>query len=511
MNEPASSRVDAVLLLATCAAALAVGVFLLSLHRLGDRPILGPLGSLARLGILASAAAAMCAVALVVWRLRGAGPGERRQRRLTLLMGLATVTAVLLMGEAAVRLFSVRQAGGRVFLGTRLLPRRWVDEATRYLAFAAADEYLAYDDRLGWSLAPGRASRDGLYFSSAEGLRAPAAGDSVLAPDVRPGEAAPIRVALVGDSYTFGEDVTYEDTWGYQLERLLCPGVRVRNFGVPGYGLDQAVLRYERDVRPWRPRIVILAPIQHDILRSMTVYTFLAFPDWELPYSKPRFVLRDGDLVLVNSPTLPPRDVFAYRQVTDLPLLEYDVGYDLDEWQRRPWDASWLVRFLASRFPPLRSPAESPDSSMRESAVNRAVLWRFVDQVGADGAVAILARLPSPTELLDQPATRYKISRQLIDEVGDEAHVRHTDLSDALRTVDPARLRAATGRAWHYSPEANRVVAERFATMVREILRAEPSDPGPGAAVGSGGGLNGCAAGAAPARDRAPAPPRGRG
>jgi hypothetical protein len=472
MKEPARSPVDAVLLLATYAAALAVGLFLLSLHRLGDRPILGPLGSLARLGVLGAAVAGTWAVSLVLWRLRRPGEAERRSRILTLLMGVVTVAAVLLVCEVAVRVFSVRQADRRVFLGTKLLPRRWEDAAVHFPSLVRTEDFFAYDDRLGWRPAPGRSSANGLYFSSTEGLRSPRPGIPLLGTTAEPGHAAPYRVALLGDSYTFGEDVTYEQTWGYQLEQLLGPGVEVRNFGVPAYGVDQAVLRYERDARPWHPQVVILAPIQHDFLRTMTVYTFLAFPDWDYPFSKPRFVLRGRDLVLLNSPTMPPGAIFAHERVTDLPLIEYDVGYDPSEWRMRPWDRSYLVRFLASRFPPLRSPPESADSSMRESAVNRAVLRRFVDLVGADGAVAILARLPSPTELLDQPATRFKISRQLIDEVAEEAHVRHTDLSDALRVVDPAHLRATTGRAWHYSPEANRVVAERFAAMVREILGA---------------------------------------
>ena len=34
---------------------------------------------------------------------------------------------------------------------------------------------------------------------------------------------------------------------------------------------DQAYLRYLRDVRPWRPQVVILGLIDHDLRRSMAV------------------------------------------------------------------------------------------------------------------------------------------------------------------------------------------------------------------------------------------------
>ena len=67
------------------------------------------------------------------------------------------------------------------------------------------------------------------------------------------------RIALVGDSFTFGEDVTYEETWGYFLEKELGSQFQVLNFGVAGYGVDQSFLRYEKDVRKWKPKIVIFA------------------------------------------------------------------------------------------------------------------------------------------------------------------------------------------------------------------------------------------------------------
>jgi hypothetical protein len=460
--------IDPFLLTATYTAVLAAGLFLFSLNRLGDRPVLGPLVSLARLGLLGGAVAGVGGLAIVIWRLRRAGEAERRVRVLTLVMALVTVAAVLLVCEAAVRVFSVREAGRSVFLGTKLLPRRWEEAAAYYPDLVRTETYYIYDDRLGWRPGPGRTSANGLYFSSTEGLRSPRPGIPVLGTTTAPGQAAPFKVALVGDSYTFGEDVTYEQTWGAQLEQLLGPGAVVRNFGVPAFGVDQAVLRYERDVRPWHPQVVILAPIQHDFLRTMTVYTFLAFPDWEIPFSKPRFVLRGGKLVLLNSPTMTPGAIFGHARVTDLPLIAYDPGYDLDEWWSPVWYRSYLVRFLASRSPPLRNPPESADSSMRQSAVNRALLRRFVTETRADGAVPILARLPSTAEFAQEPG-RFKISRQLIGEVGDAMGVRHTDLTEALSALDPSRLRATTGLAWHYSPEANRVVAEHFAGIIRGL------------------------------------------
>ena len=56
------------------------------------------------------------------------------------------------------------------------------------------------------------------------------------------GEAA--FALAVGDSFTFGADVSDEETWPAALERET--GRRVVNAGVAGFGLDQTVLRAEQ-------------------------------------------------------------------------------------------------------------------------------------------------------------------------------------------------------------------------------------------------------------------------
>src|SRR5262249_11189712 len=110
--------------------------------------------------------------------------------------------------------------------------------------------YFVYDQELGWTVGADRRSRDGFYFSSAEGIRSARAG--VRFAD----KAARHRVALIGDSNAFSLEVPFEESWGYQLQRLLGDSVQVLNFGVNGYGVDQAYLRYRRDVRRWKAKVV---------------------------------------------------------------------------------------------------------------------------------------------------------------------------------------------------------------------------------------------------------------
>ena len=54
----------------------------------------------------------------------------------------------------------------------------------------------------------------------------------------------PICGSAFGDSMTYGAEVADDQTWLYLLSLRL--GCAVTNYAVSAYGLDQAVLRYER-------------------------------------------------------------------------------------------------------------------------------------------------------------------------------------------------------------------------------------------------------------------------
>ena len=79
-----------------------------------------------------------------------------------------------------------------------------------------------------------------------------------------PAAERPLVIAT-GDSFAFGDEVDDRDTWPAVLERL--SGTRVINAGVPGFGLDQAVLRAEQLVPIYRPDVIVVGFIPHDVLR----------------------------------------------------------------------------------------------------------------------------------------------------------------------------------------------------------------------------------------------------
>ena len=352
---------------------------------------------------------------------------------------------------------------GLVFAKTVLQPHSWREVAARNEAvlarLRAEGSHLAPDPLLGWVLGPGRRSADGLYMSTVEGIRSARQGDTAAARRGGP------RVALVGDSFTFGLDVRYEDSWGHRLERALGPDVQVLNFGVEAYGIDQAYLRYVRDVRPWRPKIVILGIIDHDLLRSMAVYFFLSFPGWDYPFAKPRFASEGGDLRLLNAPLPSPDAIAVTPSIGELPFVEYDPGYRAEEWTWRPLDRSYLHRFAVSKYRDLVLPSRPPESQML--ALNREIVRAFARRTRAEGSVPVVVYFPSDRNfraLAKDPRWR-SVGQTMLDGSG----VPYTDTTPCLTPLSPAERFPADGRN-HFAPPANAAVAACLSDSVRALL-----------------------------------------
>jgi hypothetical protein len=451
---------DRTLLLALYALEAALALLLLGLHRLGGRAVLGSLAARPAQLAVAGATAALAAGTLAALRLRRAPAGAAAA---TVALNLVGVGLALGAGEVAVRLLAAPGLDGPALFGTPLVPRSFEAVRRRHAVILerarTRGSFYVADPELGWTVGASRESENGLYRSSAEGLRAADVGVRL-----REGGARP-RVALVGDSYTFCEEIAFGDCWSHHLSLALGPAAQVLNFGVPGYGVDQIRLRYERDVRPWQPELVLFGVFPHDLDRTLTIYNFVSFPSWGFPFAKPRFTVEDG--VLRNRLPRPPspEEIVARRSIEELPLLGLDAGYVPFEWRWRPLYASWLVRALASRLPPPREPPEAASAAARD-AVNGALLEAFLASARAAGSQAVLVYFPARMEHPDDPDYQPGLAgtRAWLEGRG----LPYFDLTPVVHSVPPSERYLAIGR--HFTPETNRRVAAALREVVRERL-----------------------------------------
>jgi GDSL-like lipase/acylhydrolase family protein len=76
------------------------------------------------------------------------------------------------------------------------------------------------------------------------------------------------KVLFVGDSFTFGEGVAYEDTFVARVEKSLAshgtPPLQAIDAGVPGYGTAQEAARLPDLLREYAPRAVVVVYVPND-------------------------------------------------------------------------------------------------------------------------------------------------------------------------------------------------------------------------------------------------------
>ena len=100
------------------------------------------------------------------------------------------------------------------------------------------------DDELGWKFRPSRTSIHRTRYFAAEYVINASGFRDRSRPDPRSSRMR--RILLYGDSVIFGWGVPQADRFSDILERRIG-GLEVWNHAVPGYGLDQEVLSYERE------------------------------------------------------------------------------------------------------------------------------------------------------------------------------------------------------------------------------------------------------------------------
>jgi hypothetical protein len=407
----------------------------MAIYKKGDRSLQNFLGDPAGFVFLFAVLLLATSTLFIVHRIKNGLPPSTKRFIAPLILNLWSVGLTLTTAEVIIRVFTINTPSGPVFANTRLLPREWETVASgnrAILAKASAQgSFFVYDNLLGWTVGRSRRSENGLYFSSVEGIRSPRIG-------MRFGSLRPNRrIAIVGDSFTFGLEVPYEGTWGYKLEQKLGAQFQVLNFGVDGYGLDQALLRYQRDVIPWHPDIVIIGLINDDIRRAMGVYGFLTFPTAAMPFAKPRFVLHGRVLEVLNLPLPTPDSLFAKRSIMQLPFIEYDRSYHPMEWQWRFYYHAYSIRFLLSRYPqwPVLGPDVS-DDAMR--SLNVELLRAFLRLVREGGSTPIIVYFPQRSDFESDQTREAKVGlEQIAKQILQSNGLPYLDMTPCIGKIAP--------------------------------------------------------------------------
>ncbi len=280
-------------------------------------------------------------------------------------------------------------------------PLLFTENQSRWL-YADDWPYYRFDAQLGWTLRPAAVFGDRRYRTNAAAIRADREYEIASPPEVT-------RVAVFGDSFVHGDEVDNTQTAWALLEASRADS-EVLNFGVPGYGTDQAYLRYVHEAAVYSPHIVVVGLMLENLQRNVSVFRPAYYPDTGLPLAKPRFQLDPaGELRLIPTPakSLPElRDLIETgRLIHVLCQSDYWVQRSRAAYRGSPLFASSLGRILyAAHANGGRSQADYYENPASEPfQVTASVLEAFCRRAQSDGAGRVLVLiLPDKNTMREQ-------------------------------------------------------------------------------------------------------------
>jgi hypothetical protein len=424
---------------------------ILALYRIEDKPDLVSFlqhfdGSL----FLGGTIVFLCSTIIVIryWlTLRRSG---MRPLRLIFIWNILPIVFSVATLEIVLRSLANETPRGTMLWGKPLAPRSLGVVADNTLW----EPLLSYDPTLGWTVTPNSSTSDGVYISSANGIRTSEA-------DSRFDAGNPTcRIALIGDSHTFGLELKFEETWGYLLQGYM-PECQVLNFGVSGYSLGQMYLRYQRDALPFRPDIVILALSSGSTNRTMGVYGLTMFSSG-IPWAQPRFQITNAGLTPINQPLPRLEDIIQTKWISDLPYIDHDRFFSPGKWELKRWRYfyhSYLFRLYTTRYP-LGKRQQNEDAAV---ILNRALLQGFIQAAESYNSIPLLLYLPDKNDAntLESETPSLKVFRS--------AGFEYLDLRRCFSQVSTEDRFIPNGS--HYSMRGSEAIAACVASHVSSVRK----------------------------------------
>lgn len=340
---------------------------------------------------------------------------------------------------------------------------------------ALVERHRSFDPELGWCRRPGERGTEltdrgeTRYEVDARGRRRnPGFGDR------------PARVACFGDSYVFCRLVNDDETWPHLLSRML--DANAANYGVGNYGLDQALLRLERELPGLEADVVVMGVVPETIARVHSYWKHY-FEYGNVLAFKPRFTLESGTLVAHPPAVTSPDEYQTYRarlpHITELdPFYRSKFRRDLLVFPHLPRlllrgrrhlpvlahlvrgrtqaafgevlrdNARWTARLYADR---------------EACGLLEALVERFAAVCRAAGKHPVLLVVPQPADLdRDGGAAHRHLTARLA------SRLPVVDVTDRFRQESGLFVHGKLGP--HCGPRGNAVIASELRPVVRPLL-----------------------------------------
>lgn len=325
---------------------------------------------------------------------------------------------------------------------------------------------------LGWDYPPDSEYKDGQGVRYHHGSRGERRSCTDFDTDL---------IATYGDSFVYCSDEEDCRSWQTVLARRI--GSNVLNFGVGGYGTDQAYLKYELNAAGvWTP-VVILGILPDNINRVVNVFRTFYAPSGFLALTKPRYVYESGVFRLLPNPLASAQDAAQFEDPQFVRRLgENDYWYNKDMTLPRLgfpyslslvfWRGILLEHFLfqlnlpGTRFADHFYPGnlfEEPEPL----AIMNHIVDLFVKKAGERNSKPVIL-IMAHKELVRETMT-HKVSRveNLVKHLR-EKNYQFLDLIQAQAEMKPSEQQLDQWYKEHATPEGNKITAGLIADYLNK-------------------------------------------
>jgi len=246
----------------------------------------------------------------------------------------------------------------------------------------------------------------------------------------------------------------------------------VGNFGVPGYGTDQALLRFEANEADRAP-VSILGIYPEDVMRNVSQYFYLLGTRNGLSF-KPRFSLADGELRLVPKPE-PTFEQLKLLSSDLRRLLPYETFLPETDLGPQPMRFPYTLVVLKLLFRhhrvrnwllgvPSWQDFIQKDHPSHAQEVTIRIAKRFMDGCKERGKKCFVVLFPTPSSYKHFIATERVVAQPLMGEF-DKMAIPYLDLTPGFAEYVGVRgfckMKIQTEQCTgHFNAEGNRLVAE---------------------------------------------------
>ena len=276
-----------------------------------------------------------------------------------------------------------------------------------------------------------------------------------------------VCMSIYGGTLAYGAQVADEKTWSALLSQRL--GCRVANYGVAGYGTDQAYLRYSINRADNAP-VVVLTVFSGDIRRNVNQFRNLLSHN-SSAQMKPRFVFERGLLTYVPPPRFGPDQASEFIRYPER-LLSHEYflpgrGDGVIE-ARFPFSIAvgelLFSRQLQASMHHEPAWAEFYDSAHPSQAfqVTAGIIERFVSEAVQRSQEPVIAIAPEPAEFFFAAARGELTYAPLLRELSARG-IGVLDVGqkmlEAASGESPCSLASDTNCSGVFSEEGHRLIA----------------------------------------------------